>query len=142
MHEMTADEMRAFLLGTPRTGKLATVREDGRPHIAPVWFDWDGDALIFTTWHESVKAKNIRRDPRVSLCVDDEQPPFAFVLVDGVARVDENAADLYDWAARIAGRYMGLEQAEAFGRRNSVAGEWLVRVQPAKVVARKGISDW
>jgi PPOX class probable F420-dependent enzyme len=80
MHTMSPAEARAFLLARPRTAKLATVRADGRPHVAPVWFDLDGDDLRFTTWHASVKAVNLRRDPRVSLCVDDEAPPFAFVM--------------------------------------------------------------
>ncbi len=89
MRAMTEDEWRSFLLDTPRTAKLATVRKDGRPHVAPIWFTLDGDELVFTTWHESVKAKAILRDPRVSLCVDDERPPFAFVMLDGTATIDE-----------------------------------------------------
>ena len=80
MQTMSVDEYRQFLLEGTRTGKLATVRKDGRPHIAPVWFDLDGNELVFTTWHESVKAANMRRDPRVSICVDEEIPPYAFVV--------------------------------------------------------------
>jgi hypothetical protein len=79
MHTLSPTEARAFLLAQARTAKLATVRADGRPHVAPVWFDLDGDVLLFTTWHASVKGSNLRRDPRVSLCVDDEVPPFAFM---------------------------------------------------------------
>lgn len=80
MQTMSVDEYRQFLVEGTRTGKLATVRKDGRPHIAPVWFDLDGNELVFTTWHESVKAINMRRDPRVSICVDEEIPPYAFVV--------------------------------------------------------------
>ncbi|MEW5988803.1 MAG: PPOX class F420-dependent oxidoreductase [Chloroflexota bacterium] len=138
---MAWSEYRGFLLERPRTGKLATVRPDGRPHLAPIWFDLDGDSFIFTTWHTSVKAANLRHDPRVAICVDDDAPPFAFVIVEGVATVEEQADDLLYWATRIAGRYMGAELADLYGRRNAVAGEWLVRVRPTKVVARKGISD-
>jgi PPOX class probable F420-dependent enzyme len=141
MQEMSPDEYKSFLLNEARTAKLATVRRDGRPHVAPVWFDLDGDDLVFTTWHESVKAANIGRDPRVSLCVDEETPPFAFVLVEGMARAEADAPDLLYWATRIAGRYMGADRAEEYGRRNGVPGELLVRVTPTKVVARKNVSD-
>ena len=141
MQEMTHEERRDFLLGRARTAGLATVRPDGRPHVAPVWFDLDGDALIFTTWHESVKARNIRNEPRVSLCVDDEEPPFAFVLIEGEAEVREDDPDLRYWATRIAGRYMGEELAESYGERNSVEGELLIRVRPTNVVARKNVAD-
>ncbi|MEP7188474.1 MAG: PPOX class F420-dependent oxidoreductase, partial [Roseiflexaceae bacterium] len=116
-------------------------RADGRPHVAPIWFDLDGDALVFTTWHTTVKAANLRRDPRVSLCVDDDTPPYAFVLFEGIATLSEDPDELLRWATSIAGRYMGSDQAEAFGRRNGVPGELLVRVTPTHVVAKTKISD-
>jgi len=43
------------------------VRAAGRPHVAPVWFELDGDELVFTTGKDSVKGKNILRDPRVMI---------------------------------------------------------------------------
>jgi PPOX class probable F420-dependent enzyme len=90
MQQMIPEEARQFLVDGTRTGKLATVRADGRPHVVPILFDLNGDQLIFTTWHETVKAANLRRDPRVSLCVDEETPLFAFVLIEGVpAEEDE-----------------------------------------------------
>ncbi|HZS78069.1 MAG TPA: pyridoxamine 5'-phosphate oxidase family protein [Ktedonobacteraceae bacterium] len=72
-------ECRAFLLDVARTAQVAAVRADGRPHVAPVWFYLDGDALIFTTGETTVKGRNIARDGRVCICVDDERPPFAYV---------------------------------------------------------------
>jgi hypothetical protein len=77
----------------------------------------------------------------VSFCVDNEVPPFAFVLVEGTAEVADGAEDLLYWATRIAGRYMGANRAEEYGRRNGVPGEFLVRVITAKVVAKKNVSD-
>src|SRR5689334_15869423 len=107
MRDLSPTEIRSFLLDRARTGKLATVRADGRPHIAPIWFDMDGDDLIFTTWHKSVKALNLRRDGRVSLCVDDDTPPFSYVIVEGTVTVSEDLEELARWATSIAGRYMG-----------------------------------
>jgi PPOX class probable F420-dependent enzyme len=141
MEYMSTAEIRQFLLEKARTGKLATVREDGRPHIAPIWIDLEDDTIVFTTGHDSVKATNIRRDPRVAICVDDDQPPFAFVIIEGVAALTENREELRYWATRIAGRYMGKDLAEAYGKRNSVAGELLVKVTPEKIIAWKKISD-
>jgi PPOX class probable F420-dependent enzyme len=141
MQKMTSAEYRSFLLDQARTAKLATVRADGRPHIAPVWFDLDGDMLIFTTWHESVKGINLRHDPRVCLCVDEEAPPFSFVQIEGTVTISEDLDDLRRWAARIAGRYMGADQAEAYDKRNGVPGELLVRVSPTKILAQKNISE-
>jgi PPOX class probable F420-dependent enzyme len=141
MEYMSTDEVRQFLLEKARTGKLATVREDGRPHIAPIWIDVEDDTIVFTTGHDSIKAANIRHDSRVAICVDDDQPPFAFVIIEGVATLTDNSEELRYWATRIAGRYMGEELAEAYGKRNSVDGELLVKVIPEKIIAWKKISD-
>lgn len=138
---MSDDERRGFLSAGTRTGKLATVRPDGRAHLAPVWFVLDGDELVLTTGAATVKGRNLRRDPRVSVLVDDETPPFAYVLVEGVASVSDDLAEMLGWATRIGGRYMGRDRAEAFGRRNAVPGELLVRVTPTKMLARTGIAD-
>ncbi len=97
MKSMSKEETRAFLLEKPRTAKLASVRADGRPHVAPIWFTLDGDDLIFTTWHTTVKAANLHNNPRVAICVDDDAPPYAFVLIEGTARVEAHAKDLLHW---------------------------------------------
>lgn len=140
MEKMTPEEVREFLLEMPRTAKIATVREDGRPHVAPIWFDLDGDTLVFTTWHESVKATNIARDGQVCLCIDDEVPPFAFAIIEGEVTISDNLDELRQWATRIGGRYMGPDLAKAYGQRNGVEGELLVRVTPTKIVAQKNIA--
>lgn len=141
MRPMSAEETRAFLLADRRTAKVATVRADGRPHVAPVWFDLDGADVIFTTWHETVKAHTIARDPRVCVCVDDETPPYAFVMIEGHATLSDDLEALRHWATRIAARYMGADRAEAFGQRNAVAGELLVRLTPTHVTAISSMAD-
>jgi len=138
---MSDAEVHAFLTVGTRTAKVSTVRADGRPHVAPVWFVLDGDDVIFTTGADTVKGRSLRRDPRISLCVDDERAPYAYVLVEGFAALSEESAELLRWATVIGGRYMGAEQAEAFGRRNGVPGELLVRVTPTKIVAEAAIAE-
>jgi PPOX class probable F420-dependent enzyme len=139
---MSESEWRAFVTEGTRTGKLATTRLDGRPHVAPVWFDLDDDGtVVFTTGADTLKGKALRRDPRVAMCVDDETPPFAFVLVEGTAELSEDPDAVLEWATRIGGRYMGAELAEAYGKRNAVPGELLVRVTPTHVVARAEIAE-
>lgn len=139
MIDMTPEHMREFLLEGTRTGKVATVRPDGRPHVTPIWF---GDKLVFNTWHKSVKAANLNHDNRVTLCVDEETPPFSFVIIEGIAQVEaEPDLDaLRHWVTEIARRDMGDNQAEAFGHRNGVEGEWLIRIEPTKIIAKTNVS--
>ncbi len=134
-------EARAFLLEGTRTGKLATVRADGRPHIAPIWFVFDGDTLIFNTGEHTVKGRNLRRDSRVAISVDDERPPFSFAIVEGTVTLSDNLEEVLPSAIKIAARYMGEEQAEVYGKRNAVPGELLVRVTLTKVLFQKDLAD-
>ena len=138
---MTEEQYKGFLLGRARTAILATVRADGRPHAAPVWFDLDGDTLVFTTGENTVKGRNIRRDPRVTICIDDDNPPFAFAVIEGQAEIADADPDLLYWTTRIGGRYMGLRRADEYGTRNAVEDELLVRVTPRKIVAFTDLSD-
>ncbi|MEU6674510.1 PPOX class F420-dependent oxidoreductase [Streptomyces sp. NPDC046853] len=139
--KMTEDQWRAFVSRGTRTGKLSTVRADGSPHIAPIWFLLDGDELVFNTGTETVKGRNLARDGRIALCVDDDEPPFAFVVLQGQARLSDDLDEVRHWATRLAARYMGEARAEEFGARNGVPGELLVRVRIDKVVALAAVAD-
>ena len=139
--KMTDEEWRAFVSEGTRTAKVSTVRADGSPHVAPVWFVLDGKDLLFNTGEDTVKGRNLARDDRVALCVDDQRPPYSFVSLQGRAELIEDPDELRESAARIGARYMGEERAEEFGERNGVPGELLVRVRIEKVVALTGIAD-
>ncbi|AHY45877.1 PPOX class probable F420-dependent enzyme [Rubrobacter radiotolerans] len=132
MPEMTTAERNLFMGEGRKTAALATVRKDGRPHVAPVWFVMDGDDVVFMTGRDTVKGHAIRREGRVALAVDDPNPPFAFATVEGTVE-HRDCADIPEeslqWSTRIAARYVGEERAEEFGRRNAVPGELLVRVK-------------
>ena len=141
MRTMPADEWRSFLQTGTRTAKVAVVRPDGRPHVVPVWFVLDGDSLVFTTWHESVKGRALQHDGRVCLCVDEEQPPYSYVMVEGQAAISQDGTERARFARLLAARYMGAAQAEAYGARNAVEGELVVRVPLDHVVALAGIAD-
>lgn len=138
---MSEDEWWDFLVEAPRPAILSTVRADGRPHGAPVWIDVEDGAIVFNTGADTVKGRNLARDPRVSIVVQDDRPPFSMVVVEGVAEVSNDLDDVRRWAARIGGRYMGADRAEEFGARNGVPGELVVRVRPTKVVGARDLAD-
>jgi PPOX class probable F420-dependent enzyme len=94
MRRMTEEEWRAFVMEGTRTGKLATARPDGRPHVVPVWFVLDGEDVVFSTAASSVKGRALRRDRRACLCVDDQAPPFSFVMLDGVVTLGDDLGEL------------------------------------------------
>ena len=145
MAAMTARETWDFLMEGTRTAHLATVRADGRPHVKPVWFLLSGAPgdfqVVFNTGADTVAGRNLRRDGRMMLDVDDPVPPFSFVLIEGTADFSEEAADLLDVATRVAARYMGTPLADEYGKRNAVPGELVIRVTPSRIVAERAIAD-
>jgi PPOX class probable F420-dependent enzyme len=144
MSEMTKDEIKKFLLQGTFTGKLGTINKDGTPHVVPIWYTVDEeDNIIFNTGDKSVKAKNIRRDNRVRLCIDDQTPLFSFVTIDGIVELISNEpGEVYKWAKIIAARYMGNDKSEVYGRRNSAEGELLIKIKPVRVIGQKNIARW
>lgn len=149
---MIPEEVMNFLnLGT-MTAKVSTATLDGIPHVAPVWFVVDDNprssdnndfTIFFTTFHNSVKARHLISNPKVSLCVDDQKPPYSFVIINGVAEIDQNPSSdkLLRLTSHIAERYMGKENAEKYGKRNAVKGECIVKIKPTKIIAQKDVSQ-
>jgi PPOX class probable F420-dependent enzyme len=145
MAQMTDEEAYDFLGAGTRTGHLATTRADGRAHVKPVWFVLDGTPegfrVLFTTGAGTVAGRNLARDPRVTLSVDDPHPPYAFVVLEGTAELITDPDALLGSATEIAARYVGPARAEDFGKRNGVPGELLVRITPSKVIALGDLTD-
>src|ERR1700689_1938286 len=139
--EMGAEEVREFFSRGPRPAKLATTMRDGSPHVMPVWFVVEGDELVFNTGADTVKGRNLKRDPRAAILVDDDRPPFAFVHMRGRVVLSEDPDELLQTATEIARRYMGADRAAEFGARNAVPGELVVRFRPERVIALTGVSD-
>jgi PPOX class probable F420-dependent enzyme len=152
MAEMSKTEIARFIRQGTFTGKLATVKKDGGSHVVPIWFVLDNENskgrirignIVFTTYSVSAKAKNIERNNKVSICIDDQIPPFSFVTIFGTAKIHTyKQKEVLKWAKRIAKRYMGKDEAEAYGKRNSGEGEVLVKIKPIKIIAEKDIASW
>ena len=137
---MTDPKISAFLGAGTRTGKLAYAGADGRPLVVPVWFIVEDGDLVFNTNKDTAKGRALARDPRATLCVDLEEPPYAFVQVQGDAELSEDPDELVRTATAIAARYMGQDRAAEYGKRNGVPGELVVRLHPTKVIAQFDVS--
>ena len=139
MASLSEPDVRAFLSHGTRTGKLGWTARDGRPLVAPIWFLLEGEGedstLVFNTGAGTAKGRALARDPRVVLCVDLEEPPFAFVQVQGAVTLSSDLDELRRTATELGARYMGEDRAAEFGARNAVPGELVVRIIPTKVLA-------
>jgi PPOX class probable F420-dependent enzyme len=135
MRPMQWTEASQFLLAGTRTAAVATVGRDGHPHVAPVWFTLDESEVVFSTSSGSAKAKNLQRDHRVALNVDDDRPPFAFVTIRGEAQLVPRPDDFLVWTTRIARRYVGPDRALEVGTSYTEMDDLLVRIHIDSFVA-------
>jgi hypothetical protein len=97
-------------LFTKRTfAHLATLMPDGQPQVSPVWVDFDGRFVVFNTARDRQKDRNLRRDARVSLSLQDPDNPYRYVEVRGrVAESTEEDADAH--IDRLAKKYLGVDK--------------------------------
>jgi hypothetical protein len=118
----------------PYIATLATVREDGSPHTAPVWYRYEDGVFFVLTEGSSVKALNIKRDARVELCIDDrDRAPFHTVIVRGRATIEPYPGDA--WRLALAVRYLGEEGGRRYVESAPVsADEVLIRIEPEQIV--------
>ena len=107
----TIPEQYHDLFETATFAHVTTMLPDGRPHTTPVWVDYDadGDRLLVNTERHRRKAKNVDRDPTVSVSMTDPEDPYRFLSVTGEvdAVTTEGARDHID---ALAARYMGEDE--------------------------------
>lgn len=115
----------------PRIARLATIGRDGAPLVTPVWYAVeDGDFLVVTDGG-SQKHRNVERDPRVELCIDDERPPYHTILIRGRASVEPERGP--EWRLALAVRYLGEEGGRGYVTENPPRDEVLLRITPERV---------
>jgi len=101
---MSQGQLERFLAGR-WVAVLVTIGGDGRPVPTPIWYVYRDGLFYFRTASDSVKAENVRRDPRVSICVQDERPPYRAAIVHGTAELREADESL---AEELPRRYLGF----------------------------------
>lgn len=139
---MSKQQVYEFIEETVLTAHLATVRANGKPHVAPVWIATDGEDIVWNSGDDTVKGKNLLRTRYAAISMDDSVPPFSSVRLEGPVEVIEDREQIRHWAGVIGGRYMGVDQAEVFAERNGVPGELLFRMTPEKVSGLIDVADF
>ncbi len=117
------------LFSKPAFGHLATVLPDGSPQVTPVWCELEGSKVTFNSAKGRVKDRNIRRDPRVAITLQDPQNPYRYVEVRGrVVEITEQGAVAQ--IHRLSKKYLGLDQYP-YARPGEVRVTY--RIEPEKV---------
>ena len=136
MPRMDAETQEAFL-AEPHVAVVASLRQDGRPYTVPVWFHWDGDDVWLTGTDSRVWCQQIRRDGRVSLCIEALTPVAGHIGIDGQAVVLDRADfDIWPMCRILAEKYVGrgdpanVGAVEAFLANMRTEPRLLIKVHP------------
>ena len=124
------DKTLAAFLAEKRNATLATIRADGSSQLTPVWFHWDGEQFSISMTTERVKYKNLARDPRISLCIDDVTG-YAYVTAEGKAEIRDS--DIWDDTRKILVKYSGEEGGAAHLERLKKEPRVLVVFTPTRM---------
>ena len=105
---MALDAKVVALLSRPNFAHMATLMPDGSPNVTPVWIGMRGDKIMFGAEETSLKARNLRRDPRVALSVVDFHDPYEEVQIRGrvIEFRDDSEFEIMD---EISHKYIGKE---------------------------------
>jgi PPOX class probable F420-dependent enzyme len=136
MPRMDHETKEAFL-AEPHVAVVASLRQDGRPYTVPVWFHWDGSHIWLTGTDGRVWCQQIRRDARVSLCIEALAPVAGHVGVDGSAIViDRDQMDIWPISRRLAEKYVGrgdpsnAASIDAFFANMQTEPRLLIKIRP------------
>jgi PPOX class probable F420-dependent enzyme len=123
-------ERQAEFLATIQNVTVATIRPDGLPQLTPNWFLWTGSSFLISTAASTVKIRNLRRDPRIVLCVDDVASGD-YVQVTGTATLIEGEEAVREPTLDICRKYMAEDTLEAHWQSLLATGpQVIIEVRP------------
>jgi PPOX class probable F420-dependent enzyme len=131
MPAVLTDRLKS-LLDTPVFIVVGTIQPDGSPQMSPVWVKRDGNQLLFSTTVDRRKKKNLDRDPRVSVVVQDPENPYTYGEIRGTAELTTQGAE--DFIDELSMKYTGKKYAEFNPASAQDADRVIVRITPEKVV--------
>jgi PPOX class probable F420-dependent enzyme len=109
-HIAAVPEKFVDILNSTALALIATLGPKGEPQTSPVWFDWDGQVLRFSHTKARQKYRNLRRDPRISVCIVHPQNPYRYVELRGIASIEDDPASTL--IHKLAKKYTGSEKYE------------------------------
>jgi PPOX class probable F420-dependent enzyme len=146
MPELAKAEIDAFL-AQPLIARIATVRPDGRPHVVPIWFHWDGTSIYMETPPTFVKARNLAANPNVAITVDITEGGLRFkaVVLEGKVQILTDRTEVLNLVKTIYTKYLGPEGVESPTPKRMINSEHIIiKLSPSKILSwddtRKGLA--
>lgn len=129
---MITPEIEKLLLGK-NFASFATLMDDGSPHVAPTWIDYDGHYVLINTAAGRIKEKNVRNDKRIALSISNESNPYEMVAIRGIVEeITEKNADIH--IDKLAKKYLGLDK---YPFSSPTEKRIILKIRPVKIFHQK-----
>jgi hypothetical protein len=138
---MSSEEIDAFLAG-PRLMRIACLKDDGKPYVVPIWYEWDGKGFWVIPRKKSFWAQYLVGKKYCAATIDEDQPPLRKVLIEGEAQLIEEPNVGGQWvpiAQRMSVRYLG-EHGPDYLQPTLVDPRWLFRIHPNQITTWQGVA--
>lgn len=132
---MTPEQKRAFLKA-PHLADLATLLPDGSPHATPVWHHYERGRFYVLSEADSVKVRNIARDPRVCLTVASREPPYGYVMATG--RVELSRKRIPELVFKMSVNYLGDDEGRRYAKSVKDVDFVVIELKPSKTIVWSG----
>jgi len=130
---MTKDELANYLSAV-RIARISTVNK-GKPHIAPVWYVYDGKNFYVSTGTKTRKARNIEKNPNISLIIDSTDGMFKHKCVIVEGRAELSRKDHPEMTKKIYGKYLGDQGLKMpFAQELLKSDQYVVKINPTKIL--------
>jgi PPOX class probable F420-dependent enzyme len=116
------------LIEAKNFAQLATLNKDGSPQVSPVWVEMDGDKIVVNSENKRLKVRNMRRDPRVSVSVQNSENPYEYVGIKGKV-VDVTTEGGFEGIDRLAKKYLGQDKYPGNGPGDERV---VIRIEPLR----------
>ena len=125
------------LISQPIISFVTTMREDGTPHVTPVWHLVDGDEVVIAVDRQTIKARNVQANPQVALCVAVDERPQPWVLINGTARLSEERVE--EIVRTVSFHYLGEEEGGPYVEDILPKMDFVImRITPDRIIAFDG----
>lgn len=138
MATLEKEQLDEFLKDSNLIGTLATLDRDGRPYQVPVWYEWDGTYLWIVSKPRAEYVENLRRNPNLSVCIARGQLPYVRVSIQGEGTLIETGRDWIPMGRRMATRYLGSEEGNAYIDKTQNWKRIYIRVTPVRIISWDG----
>ena len=134
---MQSPAEREEFLKQPHVAVLATIGPGNRPHAAPIWYLYEDGRFVMSTRRGSQKHRNVERNGQAVLVIDDREPPYYAVMIQGTVEIGPSLTP--ETQLRMSTRYLGETAGRAYRQRRSPGESLTISLRPERFVEYHGV---